>query len=230
MAGQINLKVFYVVLALIAVAGTVAILTIGRGRDSGPVEILDTPFSLDAVAFPGYVIGSDSAPVEIVEYVDFSCPACAMFSILQVPTIKERLVATGMARLRFRGFALGAPSYVPQNAAACAAEQDMFWEMHDSLMFNQRDWMTIPDWPQSRRTRRTFRNYARGIGLNMDQYDACVEENRYYDQITATRNEIAELGIQSTPTFDVGRFRIPSAGMTYDSLRALVERSISEQQ
>ncbi len=230
MAGQLNLKVFYVVLALIAVVGTVALWMVGKGAGSAPVEILDTPFSLDAVALPGYVIGSETAPVEIVEYVDFSCPACAMFTILEVPTIKERLVNTGMARLRFRGFALNPHSYVPQNAAACAGEQDMFWEMHDSLMFNQRDWMSNPDWPQSRRTKRLFRSYARDIGLNMNQYDSCVDENRYYDQITATRNEISEIGIQSTPTFDVGRFRVPSARMTYDSLRALVERSISEQQ
>lgn len=231
MAGQLNMKVFYVLLGLIAVAGTVALWTARQAsQSSAAVEVLDAPFSLTATAFPGYVIGSDSAPAEIIEYVDFTCPACALFTILHGPTIKERLVNTGRARLRFRGFALQPASLIPQNAAACAGEQDLFWEMHDSLMFNQSDWMDRLDWAQSRRTLRIFRGYARDIGVDLDRYDACVDENRYYDRISATADEIAALGISSTPTFQVGDIRASDARMTYDTLREWVERSSSERQ
>lgn len=224
MAGKLTMKYFYAGLGIITVAGTVAIWLATRGGGAPPVQILDEPLSLGIAAFPGYVIGSDSAPVEIVEYSDFACSHCATFTILHGPTIVSRLVETGLARLRFRGFALSQASLVPLNAAACAGEQGRFWEMQERLMFNQGDWLADPEWPTSRRTIRTFRQYARDAGVDVDRYDACVGEGRYNSRIIATRDEISASGIHSTPTFDVGRFR--AVGMiSYDSLRTLVEKA-----
>ena len=115
------------------------------------------------------------------------------------------------------------------NAAACAGEQGKFWEMHEMLMFNQNEWFAEPDWPTSRRTLRTFRDYARDAGVDVDSYDQCMEEGRYYERIVATREEIAASGLSSTPAFDVGPYR--AVGMiSYDSLRALVETVTREQQ
>jgi len=120
-------------------------------------------------------------------------------------------------------------SLLPQNAAACAGEQGRFWSMHDNLMFNQADWFNDPEWHNSRRTIRTFRQYARDAGIDVDRYDECMEEGRYNNRIIATRNEISSSGIHSTPTFDVGRFR--AIGMiSYDSLRTLVEKAAGQGQ
>jgi protein-disulfide isomerase len=224
MVGRPNLKLFYGALVLITVVGTAAIWMASRGGGAPPVQQLDEPFSLETAAFPGYVVGSDSAPVEIVEYADFTCAHCATFTILHGPTIMDRLVRPGLARLRFRGFALYQVSLLPLNAADCAGEQGKFWEMHDQLMFNQNEWFSDPEWPTSRRTIRTFREYARNAGVDIERYDQCMEEGRYTSRIIATRDEISAAGINSTPTFDVGPYR--AVGMiSYDSLHALVERA-----
>jgi protein-disulfide isomerase len=228
MAGKANMKLFYAGLVAIFVAGAAAIWLASRGGGPPPVQILDEPLTLGTSAFPGYVIGSDSAPVEIVQYADFTCSHCATFAVLHGPTIMSRLVQTGLARLRFRGFALYQVSLVPLNAAACAGEQGKFWEMHDALMFNQNEWFSGPDWPTARRTLRTFRGYARDAGVDVGSYDDCVEEGRYYERIVATREELSGSGLSSTPAFDVGPYR--AVGMiSYDSLRALVE-AVAEQQ
>ncbi len=228
MAGKLNMRLLYAGLALIAVAGTTAIWLAARGGGPPPVQMLDEPLALGTSAFPGYVIGSDSAPVEIVQYADFTCGHCATFTVLHGPTIMNRLVQTGLARLRFRGFALYQASLLPLNAAACAGEQGKFWEMHDALMFNQSEWFSDPEWATSRRTHRIFRGYARDAGVDVDSYDRCVEEGRYYDRIIATREEIAGSGLSSTPAFDVGPYR--AVGMIpYDSLKAMVE-TVTEQQ
>ncbi len=230
MAGKLNLKVFYAGMALVAVAGTVVILmATSGGVEAPPVQALDQPFSPDAEPFPGYVMGSDSAPVEIIQYADFACAHCATFTILHGPTIINRLVRTGLARLRFRGLALYQVSLLPHNAAECAGEQGSFWEMHDNLMFRQNEWFNDPDWPTSRKTLRTFRQFARDAGLDLDQYDQCMEEGRYQDRIIATRNEIVDLGIRSTPTFEVGAYRV-TGGISYDSLRVLVSKASEQAQ
>ena len=229
MAGKLNMNVFYTGLAVIAVAGTAAIWLASRGGGPPPMQMLDEPLALGTSAFPGYVIGSDSAPVEIVQYADFTCAHCATFTVLHGPTIISRLVQTGLARLRFRGFALYQVSLLPLNAAACAGEQGKFWEMHEALMFNQNEWFADPEWPTSRNTIRTFRRYARDAGVDVGSYDACVEEGRYYDRIIATREEISASGLRSTPAFDVGPYR--AVGMiSYDSLRSLVEAAAEQRQ
>ena len=65
MAVEKRMKLFYGGLGVIAVAGVLAIWVASRGSGAPPVQILDEPFALGTEAFPGYVIGSDSAPVEI---------------------------------------------------------------------------------------------------------------------------------------------------------------------
>ena len=215
MAGRMNMKAFYAVLGAIAVVGIAAIWMARQSGGSG-TQILEAPVSVGTAAHPGYVIGSDSAPVEIVQYADFRCPACAAFSILQEPDIRERLVATGQARLRFRGFPLNQESLLPHHAAQCAGDQGKFWEMHDQLMLNQNRWM--PD----QRPLSHFRDYAENIGLDIGEYNDCMSDGRFAGRLLATKDELSDLGLSATPTFDVGTFRIVGA-IPYDSIRALVQ-------
>jgi len=221
MAGRVNMKAFYGILALIAVVGAAAVWMASQGSGDAITQIMDAPDTINAEAFPGYVMGSEDAPVEIVEYADFTCDHCATFAVLQGPDVKSRLVQTGMARWRFRGFALSQASLVPLHAADCAGEQSKFWEMHDQLMFRQSDWLRSDPggWM------RTFRGYAGEIGVDLDRYAQCMEEGRYASRIMATREELVAMGISSTPTFDIGGQRANGA-IPYDQLRALVDQAI----
>jgi protein-disulfide isomerase len=208
-------------------AGLVAIVVVGVGalwlaRRSGPgegVQVVDAP-PASAGEFEGYVQGSDSAPVTIVEYADFECPACAQFAVLTGPDIKQRLVETGRVRWIFRDFPIeGHQNSLPAHlAAACADEQGRFWAMHDQLYFNHRRWVL-----ESRPERR-IRELARAIGLDEDRYQECVSSQRYRDRILATRQKAAERGVGSTPTFEVNNLRVTGA-IGYDSLRTLVDRA-----
>jgi protein-disulfide isomerase len=216
MAGRVNLKVFYGALGLIAVLGALAIwLAASRSAGSG-TQILETPVPVGTAGSPGYVMGSDTAPVEVVEYADFMCGACGAFSILSEPDIRQRLVAPGRIRFRFRGFPLHQESLLPHHAAECAGEQERFWEMHDQLMQNQSRWAT------DSRPLGKFREYAEAIGLDMGAYQTCMDEGRYAALLLATRDELTALNINSTPTFDIGRYRVVGA-IPYDSVRTLVD-------
>lgn len=218
MARQVNLKPFYLVLAVIALAGGGWIWMQGARSNRVATQILDAPVPLGTAGFPGYVMGSDSATVEVVEYADFQCPACASFAVLSGPDIRARMVNTGLIRWRFRDLPLDAHDKAPlaHHAAACADEQGKFWEMHDQLFFNQNDWAF------SSRPLQKFQGYADAIGLDGSAYGDCMSEARYASRIQATKLEITRLGIQSTPSFDIGRIRI-SGAIPFDSLQVLVK-------
>lgn len=211
-----NLKPFYVGLAVIAVVG-VAAIWMARGS-SAPAEVAPVP--LAGAAFEGYVLGSDTAAVEIVEYADFQCGACASFAILTAPDVKAKLVNTGRVRWRFLDFPLPSHDKAPlaHHAAACAAEQGQFWPMHDALFFNQ------GAWAQSRRPERVIRDLAELVGLDVGRYEGCMDANRYAARIEATKAEGASVGVSATPSFLVGRLLI-SGALPFDSLLSLVERA-----
>jgi protein-disulfide isomerase len=213
MAQSVNLKPFYVALGIVAVAGGAWIVS---SRGGGPVTL---PEIVSVQAYPGYSIGSDSAKVEIIEYADFECPACAMFTILTSPDVKSRLVNSGRVRLVFRDFPLPIHSKAAAAhlAAACAGEQGQFWAMHDQLFYNQGAWVRG-------RERSLFDDYAQAIGINTGEFGQCMKDQRHVDRIAATRNEGQQLGISSTPSFIIGD-QLVSGAISLDEIIALVERA-----
>lgn len=222
---QRGLKGFYVGLAAVAVVG-VGLLLWARGS-GGTALTLETvaPVSLGGSGFQGYVLGSDTAPVTIIEYADFQCPACAQFAVLTGPDVKRRLVETGRARWIFRDFPLTNihPNAVPaHHAAACASDQNRFWEMHDMLFFRH------GDWANESRPQRKFTTYAEALGLDMAAYDACMDEGRHLSRIAATRQQGIDQGVSSTPTFIIGSQRA-SGNMLFDQVEALVEQAAARQ-
>jgi len=217
MAQSRNLKPFYIAFAAVAVVGAAAIWW-ARGSRATPVEVGPTP--VVGSDFAGYVIGSDSARVEIREYADFGCAACSHFAVLSGPDVRSRLVATGRVRVRFRDFVIPSHPGSPDAhmAAACANEQGQFWAMHDQLFFNQRLWA------RERQPDRQFRNYAEAIGLNMGSWNACMRDRRYAARIDAAKQEGIALGVDATPSFVIGGLLVSSA-IPYDSIVVLVERA-----
>ena len=95
---------FYVALAILAVAGIATLAFVATRGSQRQVVTLDP--NLPPVQSEGYVIGSPSAPIEVLEFADFECPACAQFATLHGPDVKSRLVNTGQIRLRFLDFPL----------------------------------------------------------------------------------------------------------------------------
>ena len=60
---------------------------------------------LQGIPQRGLVLGSHTAPVTIVEYGSFACPACAAVHRDVLPKVIDRYVRTGKASLEFRGVA-----------------------------------------------------------------------------------------------------------------------------
>jgi protein-disulfide isomerase len=208
---------FYVLLAAVAVLGGGAIwYSSQRTAASAPNAVASVAPAADG--FRGYLLGSTTAPVEVTEYSDFECPFCASFATVQMPVIREQLIAPGKLRWRFRDFPLPIHRYSRYAALAahCAGEQGKFWEMHDQL-FTHHQWAQTGDNPRS-----LFRDFARSILVDLDKYDACMDGERYAGRIEASRLEGEALAVRGTPSFFVnGR---PFTGRaTSDDFKALVD-------
>jgi protein-disulfide isomerase len=214
-----GMKGFYMILGGVAIAGAGALWW----SNSGAASLPDDPISSGAIdaerGWPGYVEGSADAPIELIEYADFQCPACRQFWVLTVQDVKNRLVPTGQVRYVFKDFPLDGPhahARAAHHAAACASEQGSFLAMHDMLFNSQGEWGLQLGSPLG-----MFKGYAEEIGLDGEAYDACMGEGRYRARIQASLESGLERGVTSTPTLIIGG-RLYT-GMPYDRLKAIVD-------
>src|SRR3989338_6117231 len=130
---------------------------------SRPASETGPAITVDAVNTEDWIKGNRDAKVVLIEYSDFQCPACAFYH----PLLKKFSDEFGdKLAIAYRYFPL--PSHQNAKSAAYAAEaagrQEKFWEMHDLIFDNQKDWK------DKQSTDEVFINYAQTLNLNLDQF------------------------------------------------------------
>ena len=139
--------------------------------------------------------------VTVVEFADFQCPGCQVFS-LQGKARLMPFIERGQAQLVYYDFPLGGAhvhSFLAARAARCAGDQQIdgqtaYWTMHDKLYQEQ------PSWSPMRDVVDTFVGYAEEVGLDRRAFERCLRSDRFADVVTANRLLGERLGVRSTPT------------------------------
>ena len=157
--------------------------------------------------------GSPAAPVTIIEFADFACPACKE----NLPVLRQlRELYKDQVRLVYRDFPLSAhPQARPAaEAAQCAHEQGQFWTYHDAL-FAQ-----APDLKPS-----DYAALAARLSLNTTEFAACLASDRPKTAVARDLADAQSLGLSGTPTFFInGRYL---AGVqTLEALRQHIDREL----
>jgi protein-disulfide isomerase len=116
------------------------------------------------------------------------------------PALKENYVKTGQVKLVFNPILdHGDHSLQAHQAAECAGEQGQFWPMHD-ILFEQQTKL----WAD---TRESVKTMAAELGLDTQQFNTCLDEQRYAGLVQSQDEHRRELGIRTRPTLDVnGQF------------------------
>jgi protein-disulfide isomerase len=210
-----SMKGFYTALAVVMLGGGIFILS--KAMTSKPALTADFAAPL-ALGPRGVVEGSDSAVLNVMEFSDFECPYCARFATIQIPDIRQRLIATGKVRWTFMHFPLNGHTKSPiaHLAAACANAQGKFWPMHDMIYQNQDEWV------EARNTERALAGYARRVGLDETQYQQCMDQRSAWGRVLADKQLGDSLSVGGTPTFYINGRLIPNVP-TADELVQLAD-------
>lgn len=192
------MKKFYYLLVVVGVvgAGVIGWQVMGTKTVVIPANVVVT--AADTAGFQGYILGSDTAPVTVVEFADFQCPACGEFDTVQWPEVYDKLVATGKVRWVYKDYPIdGAHRYarLAMHAAACADDQGKFWPMKARLFAYQFQW-SFGSGQYGK-----FRDYATSVGVDGKAWDACMQSAKHAGRIQGTSEQGSRLGVNSTPTF-----------------------------
>jgi len=154
------------------------------------------------VSAEDHIRGNEDAPL-VIEYADFECPYCAALS--------ARLDGRRVRRV-FRHFPVRS-SHPRAWPAACAAEaaalQGRFWEMHDSLFADQGRLEDPHLWER-----------ARGLGLDLDRFDADRRSQDVLDRVKRDFTSGVRAGVVTTPTVFAGG-KLHAGGIDVHALEQL---------
>ncbi len=161
------------------------------------------------------VLGSDKAPVTIIEYASMTCPHCAHFSTDTFPELQKRYIDTGKVRYIFREFPLDPLSAAGFMLARCAGK-DKFMPVVETLFAKQLDWMV-------QKPIEPLRAIAKQFGFTEQSFDQCLANQHVLDGIQEVRDRAAEkLGVNSTPTFFVNGQKL-TGDQSIDALAKVID-------
>ncbi len=166
-------------------------------------------------------LGSPDAPVTIIEFSDFECPFCKGFFDGTLKEIRTNYINTGKVKYVLRDFPLSGihpNAEIAAEAANCANEQDKYWEFHDLLFENQEDWV-------SGNTTVEFKKYSSSLGLNGAQFDLCLENRKYVDEILKDMQDGFDAGVQGTPTFYINGVKVVGA-QVYSVFKQVIDEEL----
>lgn len=151
----------------------------------------------------GMTMGAPDAPVQIVEWGDYQCPACGILARTIGPRLVSEYVEPGLATFEFRNFAfLGDESHRAAAAAVCADQQGAFWPFHDTLYANQHSEN------QGAFSDDRLKAMADKLGLDMAAFSACLDDGATAEGVAASTAAGREQGVNATPWLTVNGARV----------------------
>jgi len=163
------------------------------------------------VAETDHVSGPDDAPVTLVEYGDFECPACgAAYPIVEL--VRRQMGAR--LRFVFRHFPLTQMhphALHAAEAAEAAGAQGKFWQMH-AMLFEHQDALEDPD----------LVGYAKALHLDVKRFTTELSSEMHLPRIRKDTQSGIRSGVNGTPTFFINGVRFDGA---WDDLLAALENA-----
>ncbi|MBV9016396.1 MAG: DsbA family protein, partial [Alphaproteobacteria bacterium] len=126
------------------------------------------------------ILGKADAPITIIEYASLTCPHCAHFNTQVLPTLKEKWIDTGKAKLVLRDFPLDEPALRAAMVARCAPP-DKFYPLIDTFFAQQEQWVTSRDY------RAALEKLAKLGGLSDKEFKTCISDKKLEDQVAQSR-------------------------------------------
>jgi protein-disulfide isomerase len=170
-------------------------------------------------------MGNPDAPVSIVVYSDFLCSHCSQFYTEAEGQLIKDYVDTGLASYTYRVFITHSASDPEREAEAayCAGDQGKFWDMHDMLFANY-GYGSVNGFSRS-----VLTGIAKKIGVETGQFNTCMDEEKYKDQIQQDDIDGRAAGITGTPAFIIND-QIVKGYQSYEQIQQVIEQELAKQQ
>jgi len=157
--------------------------------------------------------GPANAPITIIEFTDFQCPACAAMH----PVLEEVLKSYGdKVRFVVRDFPLDRHDNARKaaEAANAANAQGKFFE-YIAILFKRQNALDVP----------SLKKYATEIGLDRAKFDAALDRGVYQAEVKRDIEDGEMYGVGVTPTIFINGVQLRT--LSAEGLREAIDRAVT---
>jgi protein-disulfide isomerase len=175
-------------------------------------------------------LGEPDAPVKVIEFGDYKCPACKAFHDRVFYQLKEDYIDTGKVEFFFLDFPLplGQDSYTAAVAGECVYRQSeaAFWAYFSAVYQNQGD--ERETWATPSNLMGLVRDYVEPL-VDIDEADLqqCISEDRYRAAVDEDKRIGLKAGVRGTPSIFVNGKKV-ERWSPYSSFKAVIDRQLEQ--
>ncbi len=167
--------------------------------------------------------GAKDAPIKIIEFLDYQCPACGNFHKQFEAPVIAAFAASGKVRFEVRSLNFldrgTTESRDAAQATMCAMDQDKFWQMHNTVFGNQ---LITGEENAGNFTKARLKEMAATVqGLNGGEFATCLDSDKYIVQVEADMKEGTDQKVERTPTFIVNGKKL-EGGQSVDDFKKIM--------
>lgn len=170
---------------------------------------LKIPVTLD-----DHIHGNDNASIFLVEYGDYECSHCG-----EAQQVIQKLQSNFKDQLAlvYRHFPLREVHPYAELAAMTAefaGFHGLFWEMHELLYTNQRQFNEL-----------LFKELVQALDLSVSEYEHCIQKKQYEKKIRQEFLGGVRSGVNGTPTFFINT-TMYQGDVSVDSLSEIIQSTL----
>ena len=211
---------------LLALVIVLALRNGDSGGDEIELSIIDQALAdLPTGMQNGNKLGSDDAPVKMIQYEDFQCPHCLTYTLNIEPFLVEEFVKAGLLQIEFRHLpVVGIESTTAAVGAACSAEQNRMFEFANRLFAKQADPDFRPD--QGVFSQEGLVGIAGDLGLDTDAFMACQARPDALSPVAGDLAAAYSIGFRGTPNFVINDLPLQNPPQSVERWREIIEDAI----
>ncbi len=210
----------------------VIVLALRNGGDDGDaaveLSIIDRALAdLPIEMQNGNKLGSDDAPVKLIQFEDFQCPHCLTYTLNIEPFLVEEFVKAGLLQIEFRHYPVVGirESVTAAVGAECAAEQNRMFEYANRLFAKQAEDGFYPD--EGVFSEESLVEIAGELGLDTDEFAACQAGPDAFSRVARGQSAAQAYGFRGTPNFVINNLPVQAAPQTIEAWREMIEDAIA---
>lgn len=169
--------------------------------------------------------GETDAPLTIVEFGDFMCPACYAWGEEIYPQVQKDFIDKGDAQFTY----INTPFHgMPSQTAALAAESvfskapEDYWNFHHGLFGEQDNENHHSNWLTDEVISDMVETHT---SLNADDVLSDIKNESYRAEVDHDEQMISEYGVQLTPTIFINNVMIQDP-FDYDEIKETIDNEL----
>ncbi len=219
-----NIGAKFAVIVTLLIFVSIALVVIFNQKDEPVTDSVATePPSIEGQP----LLGEPNAPVAIVEFGDYKCPACKAWGETVFPQLVKDYIENGDANFAYVNVLFhGEESVLAAQAAESVYAQDpsVYWEFHHQLFASQPEVANHDEvWVTNEKLAELASLFP---SISAEKLVQDIEQNATMTQVNMDQELYEQYGVHVTPTIMVNNKKI-SDPFNYEEIKEIIDEELS---